>query len=750
MLLQVNCRGYTTARHMQPEPGQYSYAPILEAKTFMQPEQGHYAHHPGRFVYIKDEQRDELFSVPYEPVRAIPDKFTFSAGPGDAQWEISHKGIGLNWQVTLPPEEAAELWQLTVSNDSPEARQLSIYPCFTIGYMSWMYQAAEYSANAGGIIARCTSPYQKLEDYAAIKQAKDLTYLLHDTEPDAFECDRERFEGEGGPHNPDALNAELLAGSAAHYRVPVAALQYRVTLAPGESIRYKFLFGPAQNEQDIASARRQLLQDEAGFSGYRQTLEIGHASISCASPDPMLDHFCNHWLPRQVYYHSDINRLTTDPQTRNFLQDHMGAAYLKRCDPAEAFRLALSQQADDGTLPDGILLQEGAELKYINQVPHSDHAIWLPVCLEAYLAESGNWAFLRETVNGSTVFARVLQALNALLAHRDHRGLCFIDQGDWCDPMNMVGHKGSGVSGWLSIAAIHALRLWSRVARQAGEANAAADCEQSAQALSDNVNAHLWDGNWYARGITDDDVKFGISKDTEGRIYLNPQSWALLAGCADDSQRQRLIAEVESQLGTPYGIAMLAPAYTGMREDVGRLTQKFPGTAENGSIYNHAAMFYIHALYAIGESDRAFHWLRKMLPGPGEDDLLARGQLPTFVPNYYRGAWQQYPDSAGTSSQLFNTGSAAWFYRCLIEQLYGLRGCPEGLTLDPQLPSEWQTASAVRHFRGATFAVSYRRDPGTKATTALLNGAPLPDNTVRDIETGAHYTIELLLPASRK
>ena len=66
---------------------------------------------------------------------------------------------------------------------------------------------------------------------------------------------------------------------------------------------------------------------------------------------------------------------------------------------------------------------------------------------------------------------------------------------------------------------------------------------------------------------------------------------------------------------------MFAPAYTAMREDVGRVTQKFPGAAENGSVYNHAAAFYVYALYGAGRSDHAYRLLRRMIPGP--DRILA-------------------------------------------------------------------------------------------------------------------------------
>ncbi len=69
MMIHMNCRGYAVAQFMQPEPAKYAHAPNLEAKTFMQPEQPYYAHHPGRFFYVKDEENQQVFSAPYEPVR---------------------------------------------------------------------------------------------------------------------------------------------------------------------------------------------------------------------------------------------------------------------------------------------------------------------------------------------------------------------------------------------------------------------------------------------------------------------------------------------------------------------------------------------------------------------------------------------------------------------------------------------------------------------------------------------------------
>lgn len=762
MMIQVTCRGYAVAQYMQPEPAKYAYAPNLEAKTFMQPEQNYYAHHPGRFFYIKDEETGELFSAPYEPVRTPVDSFNFSVGKSDIEWTIEHLGLRIELTLSIPTTDVVELWSLRVTNLSGRARKLSVYPYFPIGYMSWMNQSGEYRADLGGVVASSVTPYQKVADYFKQKDFKDKTYFLCEQAPLAWEVQQQAFEGEGGLHYPSAIREELLANGDARYETPAAVVQYRLALAEGGSQDYRFIFGPAFDDAEIVAMREKYL-GAAAFADarkdYADYIAGGRGCLRIETPDKELDNFVNNWLPRQVFYHGDVNRLSTDPQTRNYLQDNMGMSFIKPGVMRAAFLHALSQQEASGAMPDGILLAEGAELKYINQVPHTDHCVWLPVALKVYLDETGDYDILNEDVVGHesgvaiTVSERMSSAMDWLLQARDKRGLSYIAQGDWCDPMNMVGYKGRGVSGWLTVATAYALNLWAEICEKSchdGAANAslaesAKHFRAGAQAVNRAANEHLWDGEWYARGITDDNVTFGISKDKEGRIYLNPQAWAILGGAADAGQRAAMMAQVQEQLDTPYGVAMFAPPYSAMRDDVGRVTQKHPGSAENGAVYNHASIFYIYSLYTIGEGNRAYKLLRQMIPGPSEADYLQRGQLPVFIPNYYRGAYHQYPRTAGRSSQLFNTGTVSWAYRCFIEGLCGLKGDSDGLLVNPQLPGHWDAINVTRQFRYATFEVSIRR-ADVAEIQVTLDGKRLPEPRVTGIVAGGVYALEVLIP----
>jgi len=333
MMIHMNCRGYAVAQFMQPEPAKYSYAPNLEAKTFMQPEQPYYAHHPGRFVYVKDEVSGEIFSAPYEPVRVLPDKYIFSVGKNNILWKIEKNDVLIEMSLSLPKDEVMELWTIKVKNLSQTKRKLSIYPYFSIGYMSWMNQSGEYKEDLQGIVCSCITPYQKYQDYYKIKDYKDKTFLIADQKPFAFEVNQESFEGEGGITLPSGIQKEVLSKGEARYEMPVGVLQYKLAMNPGEEKEYRFIFGPAKSEEDIAKIRQRyfLKSNKSGKDGfdlaeieYSKYIAEGRGCIHIKTPDADLDNFVNHWLPRQMYYHGKTNRLSTDPQTRNYLQDNMG------------------------------------------------------------------------------------------------------------------------------------------------------------------------------------------------------------------------------------------------------------------------------------------------------------------------------------------------------------------------------------------------------------------------------------------
>jgi len=756
MVTQVNCRGYVVSQFMQPESSKYSHGPALEAKTFVQPEHPYFAHHPGRFFYIKDNDSNSIFSAPFEPMRVALDKFEFILSDSEICWQIEHLDLSIRIVMSLTQDDCIERWSIDIKNLASEPRSISVYPYFSIGYMSWMSQSATFDPELNAIVASSVTPYQKVEQYFENKNLKDKTFLASLNSPCGWLANQQLFEGGGGLHNPDALSYTQLSGKEARFETPVAIMQFNRKLAVGEGATEQFIFGPAQDEAEILSLRERFLSPTLSRQAdktYQKYVAQSKGCLSMKTDNGALDDFVNHWLVRQMFYHGDANRLSSDPQTRNYIQDNMGMCFIHPARAREAFILTLSQQLSNGAMPDGILLHEHAQLKYINQVPHSDHCVWLPICLSVYLNETGDVDFLYQRVKFAdsdlpqSMIAHIELGLNWLLRERDERGLCYIAQGDWCDPMNMVGYQGRGVSSWLSLATAYALNCWCDLCEEYDidvDPLILSNFRDQANALNKAVNEHLFIGQWYARGITDAGRVFGTADDTEGKIFVNPQSWAMLSGAAPKDEIPSLIEQVDKHLMTPFGVMMLAPSYTEMVEDIGRITQKHPGVSENGSVYNHAAIFYAFSLYQSHQYDAAYDVLIKMLPSI--DRSLKTGQLPNFIPNYYRGAFHQFEEHAGRSSHLFNTGTISWFYRCIVEELCGLKGGAKGLTVAPKLPSCLEQISGQRVYRSATIHFEIVKEKALQDMQVILDGQAVSGNVLPALATGCTYHLMVKLP----
>lgn len=737
MMIQMNCRGYASAQHMQPEPAKYSKGPALESTTFMQPEHHYYTDHPGRFFYVKLDDKP-LFSMPYEPVKTPLESFTFVHAKDELRWHIEQHG--LRFVITLNlAEGVVEHWALSITNTSNKPLSPVVYPMFSIGYLSWMNQSASYDESLKCIVAKSVTPYQKTQDYPYISSLKDITFFASETKPDGFTCNYKKFLGEGHLCAPESLFFNNLRGEEANYEVPVGVFQYSLHCQAGETKTLRWRFGAVNKVDDIGPLCDFKPKANAPANKALQ-------AVALQSPNAEFNDMVNNWLPRQLAYHGQMNRLTTDPQTRNYLQDSMGLIYLDASAAKQNFMTAISQQHASGAMPDGILLHEKATLKYINQVPHSDHNVWLLWFLEVYINETNDLALFSntapfcDTTETASVYEHINRAMNHLVENLDERGLSLIKEGDWCDPMNMVGKDGKGVSAWLSMATSRAFSSWANLCKQLGKTNDEAKWNAQVKGLNNAIEEYFWADNWYARGITDNGRRFGTSDDEEGRIYLNPQAWAMLALSPSNARTQELHEAVNKQLNTPYGPMMLAPAYTHMHTDIGRITQKSPGVAENGSVYNHAAAFYAAGLLEQGKADLAFDVLNKMLPSAS--DIRVRGQLPVYLPNYYRGAYHQFPNMAGRSSHLFNTGTVAWFYHCVVDGLLGLRGAEDGLYVKPQLPSAWHELQVTRNFRGHEYKLHYIRKPDEALHWQVNNNKgngtmPLPQVT---------QTIEVFFP----
>ena len=705
-----------------------------------------------RAVYVKDREGNDLWSAPFGPMHERLDRFRFVAGTHEISWLAERGGVRVELSVRVPVDDALELWEVCVTNASETVRELSVYPLFATGFLGLLDHRSFYDELLCGLVHDYFPYYVRINDYYSIRKRKNLTYCIADRAPLAWEGSRANFGGFKGLARPSQLDAVRLSCGQAVYEDAISAFQYDLALEAGASETFRFILGPASDREEAASMRAKYLSAE-GFAAVAEAWKKVDAAcppaLEIATPEQDFDAFMNYWQPNRALMIGRTLRFNPSPQGRNAIQDAMAAALI---DPATArkwFLKVWAHQQEDGFLPHGMPMVEGAEIMPITTIPHKDTNVWGPDALDFYLRETGDWSLLDEAVpfagsdKAATVFGHVCAGLDWLLRDRTARGLSRIGQGDWNDPLNMAGPEEKGESVWLTEALAYALDIWAGICERHGDAGDAARYRKEAEACRDALRVHAWDGQWYCRAFTDAGRKLGGADSEAGRIFLNAQSWAILSGGADGAQIDAMIDAVNEQLWTPAGPMSLAPAFDGMVEDVGKLTLKTPGTGENGSVYCHAVTFWAYALYRAGRTAEAWRALRVLLPRDEPEALARSGQLPIYIPNFYRGTG--CGASAGRSSRAPNTGTSAWYYRTVIDGVFGLRAGFDGLEVAPNLPDNWSEARAIRRFRGATYTVTYRRDASVKSRRVLVDGeavtGPIPLR-----QAGSTVAIEVILP----
>jgi cellobionic acid phosphorylase len=728
----IDHRGRCRAHALTPNPTPYAGA----ARGFL----------------LRDDATGQRWRLPYDPLDPTPERFAFMPGLDDIRWEVTQGSVDAQISMTLLHDMPGELWEVTLINRGEHTRFLSCYTDFPIGQLGYVHQHARYDTRMQGILVEYFPYYVRVEDYFRLREGNTLTALLADAPPDAWETSQRAWQLGGSPERPQSLEQSTLANGHAYYEPTVAAMQYRITLPPGGSVTRRFLLAPARSRATLRALRQYLAPD--GMARALEERRCWHAAtaptVHIDTPDTDLNHFVNHWLPEQVNYCGGHMRLAVDPCVRNLFQDAMGIVYQAPHLARRWFTFAFTHQHADGWMPHGAPLGPDVQRSPINTIPHRDMNVWPPLAIAFYLRETGDLSLLDQPVEFAdadevtSVYDHVCRGLEWQLTDRTDHGLSRIGEGDWDDPLNMAGWQERGESVWLTEALAAALDEWNAVAVHLGDADRAVRYSEEAQACRDAVNRYAWDGEWYARGTTDNGRWFGSHHDREGRIFLNAQSWALIAGVDTPERRAACLRAVNRLLMTPWGPMTLTPPFTRMYEDIGKISLKTPGTGENGSVYCHAATFYAYALYRIRQRDAAYRVLRRLLPGTPAHGLTQAAQLPLFLPNAYLG--RACRGQAGRSSGQRGTGTAAWYYRTLVGELFGLRAEFGGLRVDPQLPRGWRRASITREFRGAVYTFAMRVSRGAHALEVRLDDRRLPDNLLPIQQPGTRHHVDVRIP----
>jgi cellobiose phosphorylase len=318
--------------------------------------------------------------------------------------------------------------------------------------------------------------------------------------------------------------------------------------------------------------------------------------------------------------------------------------------------------------------------------------------------------------------------------------------GDWNDGMNRVGAEGRGESVWLGWFLYATLKRFITLCALMKDDPEPYD--QKANLLSQALEAHAWDGNWYLRAFYDDGSLLGSSTNMECQIDSIAQSWAVLSGAADPIRAKqamesvnRLLIDQADQL-----IKLLTPPFDKTSHDPGYIKGYLPGVRENGGQYTHAAIWSVWAYASLGQGDRAQALYRLLNPIYHSDTPEKAARYKTEPYNIAADIYSVSPH-IGYGGWTGYTGSAGWMYRLGIEAILGVSRIGNGLKINPCIPKDWPGYKLTYQFGATRYQISVENPEGVNqgVQRVLLDGTMLTDNQIPLSKDGGQHEVQVLL-----
>ncbi len=388
----------------------------------------------------------------------------------------------------------------------------------------------------------------------------------------------------------------------------------------------------------------------------------------------------------------------------------------------------------------------GKESKPAEENYRSDDCLWLFNTVPAYVGETGDTDFYRKVLpyadeGSDTVLGHLRRALEFNLRRSGANGLPCGLKADWNDCLEL-GHKGETV--FVAFQLRYGLMTYAEICQMLGESDEVIWAKEKLSILDRNIDEKAWDGEWYKRAFRHDGLPFGSSENEEGKIFLNPQSWAVYSGHASPEKGRKAMNAVKEHLATEYGLMICSPPYEKTDYTVIRATLMNKGMKENAGIFNHTQGWAVIAETMLGNSRRAWEYFRAYLPSAYNDKAEIR-EIEPYV--YAQSTHSKYSPRYGASRLPWLSGTATWAYFTASRYILGIKPVHNGLRIDPCSPPEWKTFEVNRRLRGKNIRVIFHNpsgaDKGVKKMT--VNGAEIEGSFIPDKILGTSNTVEVFM-----
>jgi len=513
-------------------------------------------------------------------------------------------------------------------------------------------------------------------------------------------------------------------------------------LAAGETKAFAVVFGIGKagvEGKKAAAAMATMDRVDAALAAVKQFNRACLDNFTVHTPDPIFNSMMNMWSPyncMMTFYWSRTASMVYAGERdglgfRDSLQDMLGAMALDTAEAGRRIELLLTGQlANGGAMP--VVKPFAHHPGHEKEPEHyrADDCMWFFNAIPEYVKETGDIAFYRKVLpfadkGEATVLGHLRRAIQFNLDRLGAHGLPCGLHADWNDCLRL-GEKGE--TSFVAFQLRFALREYIAISDMLDEPQEAAWARNILADYDRTLDAQVWDGEWYLRAYRYDGLKFGSKENEEGFIFMNPQVWAVISGHAQGEKARQCIDAMDRHLFTEHGVMLSAPPFVKTDPKVVLAVLMNPGTKENCAIFNHTQGWGVMAQAILGRPQKAWEYLKAILPGFYNDRADVRQTEPYVVAQT---TISRYNPKFGAARCPWLSGSATWNYYAATQYILGVRPDYDGLRLVPCLPQEWREVTVTRRFRNKDFHITIRNGKqGVGVKTLTCNGAPVSGDLI--------------------
>ncbi len=705
---------------------------------------------PGKYVYIRDEESGEFWSATWQPVGKFREAYRVHHGFGYTR--VTARILNIRSDVTffVPREETQEIWDLTLQNLSSVHRRLALYGyvefCLGHALIDLINQSDDQHFNRVYFDRKLNSLFAtktywvtgSMGTQQQENKAWDQWAFFTVNHPvQGYETQRERFLGNyRNENNPLGVEQNWLSSLDTDFGNAIGALKVVVDLEPGESTQVIFRLGVIKKDQ-FEHQKEQKTQRYNSAEETKQALEkvvqkwddfFNHVVVK--TPDVDTNIFLNYWTPYQSKVAFDVGRVASFYYWgisrgfgfRDTAQDILAITIVNPEKARERIGLLSRQMFRDGRVFHHFYRDGQGEL-----TRHCDDALWYILAVTEYIRETGDAGILQNREpfvdhEGDTIYQHLLAVVHTAENNLGEHHLPIFGRGDWNDTLDYIGGDDGGESVWGGMFYVAMLNRLIELLDFIGETGDKKKVTALRNTIRNSVDEVCWDGAWFIRAFGAGGRKIGFRKAQAGQIFLNTQSWAVLAEISDRQKLVRAMDSVFKRLNTPFGPKICAPAFREIDPQVGLVTRCVAGKKENASVFCHATTWAIQAECLLGRGNRAYHYYKELLPNAIDSDTF---RVEPYVYSQYITS-DEHP-TAGMASHSWQTGTAAWMYRVMLDYLLGVRPTYRGLLINPVIPADWRQFSVERVFRGSRYRIYVENPDGveTGVKEITMDGKPV-------------------------